>query len=134
MAEGVRRGVAEGVRMGVAERGVEGCRQGAKGHREGGCSGCGGCRWGAWTFLSCWNFSVVAQMPCITSYRQCGAQSWRGVVQHIAARSRGTWECREGRRRVERYAAAMETGKAREHKKAAPQPSDYGAHAMRRRT
>ena len=41
-------------------------------------------------------------------------------VQHIAARSRGTREWREGRRWVERHAAAMETGKAQEQNKGCP--------------
>ena len=113
-AEGLQRGAegAEGCRGGRACQGVQTECQGAP---RGRVQRVWRCRW---TFLSCWNFSVVAQMPCITSYRRCGAQSGRGVVQHIAARSRGTWECTEGRRRVERHAAGSNgDGEAREQKK-----------------
>ena len=142
-----RRRTTRGCKEAGDQRGTDGVRRGGEGGAEGVRRGCGGVlqrgccrgvqtecqgaprgrvqrvwrrRWGAWTFLSCWNFSVVAQMPCITSYRQCGAQGGREVVQHIAARSRGTWEWREGRQQVERHAAAMETGKARACKKSCP--------------
>lgn len=106
----------------MAEGGVEGCRQGAKGHREGGCSGCGGadgvhgpsCPVGMHRSLS----KCRALRPADSAGRtlRVGAE-W---VQHIAARSRGTREWREGRRWVERHAAAMETGKAQKHNKSCP--------------
>jgi hypothetical protein len=61
-----------------------GCQGGAQGACVGGCKqvhrqeGAGRvqrvwrCRWRASTFLSCWKASVLAQMFCITSCRQCG--------------------------------------------------------------
>ena len=88
------------------ERAQMGCEGGAEGGggegRRGLQTGCQGaprgrvqrvwrCRWGAWTFLSCWNASFLVQMPCITSCRQCGAHSQSGRGVGAAHRGQEPW-------------------------------------------